>query len=106
MTPTNRTQLDELVEIMAEVAMLRSKTILIGRKTEYPTTFVQDRFRRITSGHIRKVLEGIRENTTRVYNTRAYLLAALFNAVSTMENHYAMQVNHDSYYAHSPDESL
>ena len=105
-TPTNRTQLDELVEIMAEVAMLRSKTILIGRKTEYPTTFVQDRFRRITSWHIRKVLEGIRENTTRVYNTRAYLLAALFNAVSTMENHYAMQVNHDSYYAHSPDESL
>ncbi len=100
-TPTNRSQVDELVEIMAEVAMLRSKTIRIGRETEYPTAFVQDRFRRITSGHIRKVLEGIRENTTRVYNTRAYLLAALFNAVSTMDNHYAMLVNHD-FYGDSP----
>jgi hypothetical protein len=47
------------------------------------------------------VLEGIGENTTRVYNTRAYLLAALFNAVSTMDNHYAMLVNHD-FYGDSP----
>ena len=30
-----------------------------------------------------------------------YLLAALFNAVSTMDNHYAMLVNHD-FYGDSP----
>lgn len=28
-------------------------------------------------------------------NARAYLLAALFNAPSTTDNHYTMQVNHD-----------
>ena len=38
---------------------------------------------------------GIRENTTRVWNTKAYLMAALFNSVSTIDNHYAMLVNHD-----------
>ncbi|MCX4266059.1 MAG: DUF6017 domain-containing protein, partial [Firmicutes bacterium] len=30
-----------------------------------------------------------------VKNTKAYLLAALFNAPSTLDNHYTMQVNHD-----------
>ena len=100
-TPTNRSQVDELVEIMVEVAMNRSRTIKIGRDAEYPASYVQNRFRKLTGEHIRKVLEGIGENTTRVYNTRAYLLAALFNAVSTMDNHYAMLVNHD-FYGESP----
>ena len=45
--------------------------------------------------HIEKVMDGIRENTTRVWNTKAYLMAALFNSVSTIDNHYAMLVNHD-----------
>ncbi len=100
-TPLNQGQVDELVEIMLEVAMNRSKTVRIGRDAEYPAFYVQDRFRKLTGEHIRKVLEGIGENTTRVYNTRAYLLAALFNAVSTMDNHYAMLVNHD-FYGESP----
>ena len=100
-TPSNQRQVDELVEIMVEVAMNRSKTVKIGRDAEYPASYVQDRFRKLTGEHIRKVLEGIGENTTRVYNTRAYLLAALFNAVSTMDNHYAMLVNHD-FYGDSP----
>ena len=58
---------------------------------------VQQRFELINSSHIEKVLDGIRENTTRVWNTRAYLLAALFNAPATTDNHYTMLVNHDLY---------
>lgn len=93
----DRSQLDELVEIMVEVAMNRSRTIKIGRDAEYPTEYVQDRFRKLDSMHIEKVLDGLKENTTRVYNTKAYLMAALFNVVSTIDNHYAMLVNHDFY---------
>ena len=93
--PGNRAQLDELVEIMVEIAINRSPTVKIGRDAEYPASFVQDRFRQLTSEHIEKVLDGIRENTTRVWNTKAYLTAALFNSVSTLDNHYAMLVNHD-----------
>lgn len=93
----DRPQLDELVEIMVEVAMNRSQTIKIGRDAEYPTEYVQDRFRKLDSMHIEKVLDGLKENTTRVYNTKAYLMAALFNVVSTIDNHYAMLVNHDFY---------
>ena len=94
-TPVNRAQVDEFVEIMLEVALTRSPTIKIGRDAEYPTAFVQQRFEQITSSHIEKVLDGIRENTTRVWNTKAYLLAALFNAPSSTDNHYTMLVNHD-----------
>ena len=92
---TNREQLNEFVEIMLEVALSRSPTMKIGRDAEYPTAFVQQRFEQLTSEHIRKVLDGISENTTRVWNTRAYLLAALFNAPATTDNHYTMLVNHD-----------
>ena len=45
----DRMQLDELVEIMLEVAMNRSPTVKIGRDAEYPTGFVQQRFEKITS---------------------------------------------------------
>ena len=94
-TPSNRAQLDEFVEIMLEVALTRTPTMKIGRDAEYPTAFVQQRFNQLTSIHIEKVMDGIRENTTQVRNARAYLLAALFNAPSTTDNHYTMQVNHD-----------
>ena len=70
-------QIDELVEIMLEVAMNRSPTIRIGREAEYATAYVQDRLSRITAMHIERVCDGIRDNHTQVRNTKAYLLAAL-----------------------------
>ena len=91
----SREQLDELVEIMLEVAMNRSPTIRIGREAEYATAYVQDRFSRITSMHIERVCDGIRDNHTQVRNTKAYLLAALLNAVSTLDSYYTMQANSD-----------
>jgi len=91
----NREQIDEFVEIMLEVALAKNPTMKIGRSAEYPTALVQQRFELINSGHIEKILDAIRENTTRVWNTKAYLLAALFNAPSTTDNHYTMLVNHD-----------
>ncbi len=90
-----REQIDELVEIMLEVSMNRSPTICIGRVSEYATAYVQDRFSRITSMHIERVCDGIRDNHTQVRNTKAYLLAALFNAVSTLDSYYTMQANSD-----------
>lgn len=86
-------QIDELVEIMLEISMNRSPTIHIGREAEYATAYVQDRFSRITSMHIERVCDGIQDNRTQVRNTKAYLLAALFNAVSTLDSYYTMQAN-------------
>lgn len=91
----SREQLDELVEIMLEVSMNRSPTIRIGRDAEYPTSYVQERFSKINAMHIERVCDGIRDNHTQVRNTKAYLLAALFNAVSTLDSYYTMQANSD-----------
>lgn len=88
-------RVDELVEIMLEVAMNRSPTIRIGRDAEYPASYVQERFSKLTVMHLERVLEGIADNRTQVRNTKAYLLASLFNSVSTLDNHYTMQYNYD-----------
>ena len=47
--------------------------------------------------HPFKVLddEKMRGNTTKVKNIKKYLLAALFNAPSTMNGYYQAEVNHD-----------
>ena len=94
-TAYNYGQVDEFIEIMMEVALSNADTIRIGREAQYPTAFVQQRFQQLDSSHIEKVLEGIKENTTRVWNTKAYIMAALFNAPSSTDNHYTMLVNHD-----------
>lgn len=96
-TPASREQIDEFVELMLEVALTRSPTIRIGQDQEYPAALVQQRFAMLERTHIEKVLDGISENTTRVRNARAYLLAALFNAPSSTGNYYTMLVNHDLY---------
>ena len=91
----SRRQLDELVEIMLEVALNRSQTIRIGRDQEYPREYVQERFSKINASHIERVMEGIEDNQTPVKSTKAYLLAVLFNSVSTLDHYYTIQANAD-----------
>ena len=87
----NRRQLDELVEIMLEVAMHTGKVIRIGRDQEYPREYVQERFSRINALHIERVMDGIEDNIVPVKNTKAYLLSVLFNSVSTIDHYYTIQ---------------
>ena len=44
---------------------------------------------------ILNVLHCMSGNTTKVKNIKKYLLAALFNAPSTMNGYYQAEVNHD-----------
>ena len=54
---------------------------------------MRERFALIDSSHIERLLDAILENKTQVRNTKAYLLAALFDAPASKENHYTMRVN-------------
>ena len=92
-TMENREQVDEFVEIMLEVNLTESPTVRVGREREYPTALVRERFRLINSSHIERLLDAILENRTQVRNTKAYLLAALFDAPATKDNHYTMRAN-------------
>ena len=43
------------------------------------------------------VMDCLQKNTTEIRNMKQYLLTVLFNAPTTISNHYTSQVNHDLY---------
>ena len=51
----------------------------------------------LTGEHIQHVLDGFDDNTTAVRYPTGYILASLFNSISTIGTDYAMRVNHDFY---------
>ena len=63
---------------------------------------VRSRFMKLDSSHIQYVLSCLKENTTDVRNIRQYLLAALYNAPTTISAYYQAKVNYDFY--GNPDE--
>lgn len=61
----------------------------------YPAGFVKGKLLKLNYSHIEYVLECMDKNTTKVRNIKQYLLAALFNAPSTIGSYYKAAVNHD-----------
>ena len=94
--PYDAGQLDEMVELMVEAVCSKKKNIRVAGNN-FPQAVVKSRLLKLDSEHIRFVFDCLRENTTQVRNMKQYLLAVLYNAPVTMENHYAAQVNHDLY---------
>lgn len=88
--------LDEIVDILTETLSTSKDTIKVSG-TDFPAEFVKSKLLKLNAEHIEFVLDCMKENTTQVRNIRQYLLAALFNAPSTMDNYYSARVNHDLY---------
>ena len=93
---TYREDLDEIVELIVETVCARRKTTRIAG-ADFPHEVVRSRFLKLDSSHIEFVMECLHNNTTEVRNMKQYLLTVLFNAPTTMNNHYTAQVNHDMY---------
>ena len=91
---TYREDLDEIVELIVETVCAKRKTTRIAG-SDFPHEVVRSRFLKLDSEHIRFVMDGMQKNTTEVRNMKQYLLAVLFNAPTTISNHYTVQVNHD-----------
>ena len=91
---TYREDLDEIVELIVETVCARRKTTRIAG-ADFPHEVVRSRFLKLDSSHIEFVMECLHNNTTEVRNMKQYLLTVLFNAPTTMNNHYTAQVNHD-----------
>ena len=94
--PWNKDQLDEMIELMVE-AVCSNKETIRAAGNNFPQSVVKSRLLKLNGGHIRFVFDCLKENTTQVRNMKQYLLTVLYNAPSTMENHYAAQVNHALY---------
>ena len=86
--------LNEIVELLVETVCAKRKTTRISG-ADFPHEIVRSRFLKLDSSHIEFVMDCLQKNTTQVRNMKQYLLAVLFNAPTTMSNHYTSLVNHD-----------
>ena len=90
----DREQLDEIVDLVQEtICSTRSQIRIAGN--DYPAEVVRSKLLKLNGEHIRFVMDCLKQNTTRIRNIRQYLLAALFNAPSTMNSYYTALVAHD-----------
>lgn len=92
--PYDEETLEGYVELMVEVCCSRRDFIRIAGD-EVATGVVKSRFLKLNHDHIAYVLESLSQNTTLVKNIKAYTLAALYNAPTTISQYYASLVSHD-----------
>ena len=91
---TYREELDEIVELLVETVCAKRKNTRIAG-SDFPHEVVRSRLLKLDSSHIEFVMDCMKQNTTEIRNMKQYLLAVLFNAPTTISNHYTTQVNHD-----------
>ena len=88
--------LDEIVDLLTETVCTNKDSLVIAGDV-YPAAVVKSKLLKLDAGHIEYVIDCMKSNTTEVRNIKKYLLAALFNAPSTMDSYYTARVNHDLY---------
>lgn len=92
--PYDSQRIDGFVELMTETCCSTRKVIRINQE-DMPTEVVQSRLLSLDSEHIRYVVDCLDHNTTAIGNIRAYLLSALYNAPTTINQYYSSLVRHD-----------
>ena len=95
--PYKRTLIEEILNLLVETITMRRDKVRIGT-VEYPFELVKSKFLKLTYSHIEYVMDCFKNNTSKVKNIKKYMLAALFNAPSTMDSYYRAEVNHDMPY--------
>lgn len=92
--PKDGDMIDGIVELILEIELCTRPQIIISG-TSFPTDMVQRRFMQLREEHIAYVIECVHNNKTQVRNVKKYLLAALFNAGTTIDSYYDLLVQHD-----------
>lgn len=92
--PLEKDLLEEIYELILETVVTQNDTMIIN-SNKYPMSLVRSKFLKLDSGHIGYVMDCMKKNTTKVRNIKKYMLAALFNAPSTISSYYQAEVNHD-----------
>ncbi len=86
--------LPEILEIMTETACSDASFFRING-SRVPAQKVHDRLLSLNASHIEYVLFALEENSSKIHNIRAYLLAALYNAPVTINSYYKTRVQYD-----------
>ena len=94
--PYEKETLEGILDLLVDTCCSHKAYIRIAGDNK-PREVVRSRFMKLDSSHIQYVLSCLKENTTDVRNIRQYLLAALYNAPTTISAYYQAKVNYDFY---------
>ena len=94
--PDHADILDEILDLMVDVVCTNTMYIRVSGDDK-PAETVRSQFLKLDSGHIKFVMDCLRDNTTKIRNMRQYMIAALYNAPMTIGNYYRSLVNHDMF---------
>ena len=86
--PDEEDTIDQIVNLLVDTCSSKRRMLRVAGDDK-PAEVVRSRFMKLNADHIRFVLKCLAESTAPVRNMKQYLLAALYNAPTTM------QFNHD-----------
>ena len=92
--PDDEDTIYQIVDLLVDTCSTKRKMLRIAGDDK-PGEVVRSRVKKLNADHIRFVLGCLAENTSPVRNMKQYLLAALFNAPTTMNLYYQNKTNHD-----------
>jgi len=78
----------ELCLIISEVLVMNPQSVIKINGTGMPSGLVQEVYALIRCDHVRFVFENFQMVSCQVFNKKAYLRTALYNAVFELESHY------------------
>ena len=92
--PDDEDTIYQIVDLLVDTCDSKRNLIRIAGDDK-PAEVVLSRLKKLNADHIRFVLDCLAANTSPIRNMKQYLLAALFNAPTTIQLYYQNKVNHD-----------
>ena len=92
--PDDEDTIYQIVDLLVDTCATKRRLLRIAGDDK-PAEVVRSRLKKLNADHIRFVLKCLTEITAPVRNMKQYLLAALYNAPTTMQLYYQNQTNHD-----------
>ena len=97
--PYERETIRGILDLLVDTYCSKRKYIRVAGDDK-PADVVKSQIAKLNSSHIQYVMDCLKENTTDVRNIKQYLLAALYNAPTTISPYYQAKVNYDFYRNH------
>ena len=82
---------EKIFDLILETVLCKNKSIVVA-SSEYPAELVRSKFLKLNMFHVEYAMDCMRKNTSKIHNIKKYLLAALFNAPSTISGYYQAEV--------------
>ena len=92
--PDDEDTIYQIVDLLVDTCDSKRKLIRIAGDDKHAEV-VLSQLKKLNADHIRFVLDCLAANTSPIRSMKQYLLAALFNAPTTIQLYYQNKVNHD-----------